>query len=133
MNAESLSAAKDLLKQLTRTPRALRSEQQKRDINQLKKIAKPSSRKSKMHKSHKQKSKPKKLTPYQKYLQSTEWAQLKIDIYAARGRACQKCGSKLSLQIHHLHYRNIFKEEPEDLIILCRACHRHEHGIKEKV
>ena len=67
---------------------------------------------------------------YKKYLLSDEWAQLKIDLFDHRGRECERCGSDKYLQVHHLSYKNIFNEEPEDLEILCKSCHKKEHNIK---
>jgi|TARA_R110000803_G_scaffold171655_1_gene234545 5-methylcytosine-specific restriction endonuclease McrA len=66
---------------------------------------------------------------YKKYLLSDEWAQLKIDLFKYRGKECEKCGETKYLQVHHLSYKNIFHEEPEDLMILCKSCHRKEHNI----
>ena len=95
-------------------------------VKKFKKNRKPKTKKRKVTK----KSKSKRLRKYHKYLLSDEWAQLKIDIFAARGKSCERCGSKSSVQVHHLTYKNIFNEEPEDLLILCRNCHKDEHGIK---
>jgi len=67
---------------------------------------------------------------YLKYLQSEDWAQIKIDLYQTRGKVCEYCGSTKNIQVHHLTYKNIYKEEPEDLVLLCKDCHRKEHGIK---
>lgn len=64
---------------------------------------------------------------YRKYLLSKEWSDIRIDLFNSRGRKCEQCGSTKMLQIHHLHYRNVFKEEPEDLMILCGLCHQLEH------
>lgn len=71
---------------------------------------------------------------YKKYLLSDEWAALKIDLFKHRGYSCERCCSKTKLHIHHLNYKNIFNEEPEDLIILCVKCHEKEHNksIKKK-
>lgn len=66
---------------------------------------------------------------YKKYLLSDEWAQLKIDLFNQRSKKCEKCGSKKQICVHHKNYNNIFKEEPSDLIILCKKCHEKEHGI----
>ncbi len=66
---------------------------------------------------------------YKKYLLSNEWAQLKIDLFEYRGKECEKCGETKYLQVHHLSYKNIFHEEPEDLMILCKSCHKKEHNI----
>ncbi len=69
---------------------------------------------------------------YKAYLLSPEWAQVKIDIYASRGRKCERCGSNAKLQVHHKSYKNIFNEEPKDLEILCDICHKKEHGVNKK-
>lgn len=70
---------------------------------------------------------------YAQYLKSKEWIDLKIDLISMRGQKCEKCGkhkkSPTLLQIHHLTYKNIFNESPEDLMILCSRCHRIEHGL----
>ena len=64
---------------------------------------------------------------YYDYLASAEWAEIRNDLFTNRGRKCEYCGSTHRLQIHHLTYVNVFKEEPEDLVILCAACHKAEH------
>jgi 5-methylcytosine-specific restriction endonuclease McrA len=86
-------------------------------------------------KSKKEKKKEfvKKKNKYHNYLLSDEWAQLKIDLFQNRGRKCEYCGKTKDLHVHHKTYKNIFNEEPEDLIILCRKCHNKEHGVKGKV
>ncbi len=66
---------------------------------------------------------------YKKYLLSPEWASVTNDLYLLRGRKCCRCGSDKNLNIHHLNYDNIFKEEPGDLEILCKDCHNTAHGI----
>lgn len=69
---------------------------------------------------------------YKDYLLSSEWAEIRIDLFNKRGKKCEKCGSLKNLHIHHLHYNNIFKEEPEDLMILCGNCHSNEHDLINK-
>jgi 5-methylcytosine-specific restriction endonuclease McrA len=68
---------------------------------------------------------------YKQYLQSKEWLQLRLDILTLRPK-CEKCGYGKNLQVHHLHYKNIFKEEPSDLMVLCNKCHLKEHGLHNK-
>jgi len=68
---------------------------------------------------------------YQEYIRSSEWAKVRGDLILVRGDNCEYC-SKRGTQVHHLHYRNLFFEEPEDLVLLCAACHMFEHGIKIK-
>ena len=73
---------------------------------------------------------------YKKYLNSDSWKELKIDLLVSRGCKCEKCGKNQKpqyLQVHHKTYKNIFQENPEDLILVCGKCHMKEHGlIKEK-
>lgn len=62
---------------------------------------------------------------YEQYLRSSEWQQkrsqrLKIDNFR-----CQKCGSPIDVQVHHLNYNSIFNEDVyRDLITLCKKCHQ---------
>lgn len=69
---------------------------------------------------------------YNRYLKSPVWAAIKIELYEHRGRKCEICGRARKLQVHHKHYKNIFNEEPEDLLILCDICHREQHKKKQK-
>ena len=65
---------------------------------------------------------------YRNYLDSVEWANIKLDLYQTRGKQCEICGSKSNIQVHHKTYKNIFKEEPKDLILLCKRCHSKQHS-----
>lgn len=102
---------------------ALRDNRTRKDIANNKK-----NRRS--FKSKKKRANDKYKKEYYDYLKSKEWADIRIDLFNARGKKCEYCDNVEKLQIHHLHYRNIFKEEPEDLVILCDSCHKNEHGIK---
>ncbi len=43
---------------------------------------------------------------------------------------CERCGSVRGLQSHHKFYRECwFDTKLEDLEVLCRGCHREEHGL----
>lgn len=70
---------------------------------------------------------------YSRYLKSKEWLSIRLDILTIRQK-CERCGSKKSLEVHHLTYQRIFKEEPADLEVLCKGCHykEHEKEIKSK-
>lgn len=68
---------------------------------------------------------------YKEYLNSKEWLELRLDILTNRVK-CERCGSKNKLQVHHKHYKNIFKEEPGDLELLCGKCHSYEHKKENK-
>lgn len=66
---------------------------------------------------------------YRQYLNSPEWKKLRESFISHKGSKCEKCGSESNLQVHHLHYKNIFKEKFEDLMVLCKSCHRKEHKL----
>jgi hypothetical protein len=69
--------------------------------------------------------------PMAEYWRSPEWIKLKCDLIQERGSMCERCGKETEvLSPHHLTYKNFKKEEPEDLILLCRGCHMKVHGIK---
>ena len=65
---------------------------------------------------------------YYDYLQSPAWAEIRIDMLSAYPK-CSRCDSEYLLQVHHKSYKNIFNEEPEDLEVICKSCHRKEHNI----
>lgn len=67
---------------------------------------------------------------YADYLKTPEWRITRGKAYQRAGGKCQKCGNLEELQVHHLTYDHLGAEPPEDLIVLCNACHEKEHGIK---
>lgn len=69
---------------------------------------------------------------YNKYLQSPEWAIIKIEMRTFYGNKCQECGSKRKLHVHHKHYKNFGNEEPEDLMLVCEKCHIAIHKEWDK-
>lgn len=69
---------------------------------------------------------------YKDYLRSNTWLQIRLDILKIKGFKCERCDKKYStksLQVHHLSYERLGKEEPEDLEVLCKGCHATEHGL----
>lgn len=70
---------------------------------------------------------------YLEYLQSDRWKELKEEAYKIHGRICKQCESKKNLQVHHKRYpKELGTESPkDDLIILCKKCHRKFHGYRE--
>jgi hypothetical protein len=66
---------------------------------------------------------------YAEYLASPEW-RVRRDRAVARAEGrCQLCNSAKHLNVHHRTYARIGRERPTDLIVLCRECHEHFHGI----
>lgn len=65
--------------------------------------------------------------PYRRYLQTPEWREKRrVEIAAAEHR-CRRCGAHGPLELHHLTYRNLGNEPPEDLVVLCVTCHQEAH------
>jgi 5-methylcytosine-specific restriction endonuclease McrA len=46
---------------------------------------------------------------------------------ARAGHRCEDCSSREQLTLHHLHYRSVGHERPEDLAVLCWPCHQERH------
>lgn len=68
---------------------------------------------------------------YSKFLESDFWKDLTSKKIASIGR-CERCNKTETLQSHHKFYRDDWHEtKMEDLEVLCRECHKKEHGITE--
>ena len=59
-----------------------------------------------------------------------EWKKLRHMAFKAHGRKCQKCQltGQGRLVVHHRHYRSVGHEAPEDVAVLCKACHEALHA-----
>lgn len=68
---------------------------------------------------------------YTEYINSRQWKQRAAAMVARANFRCQRCGSTRTLNVHHLTYEHLGDEWPQDLIVLCRKCHKEEHGIEE--
>ena len=47
---------------------------------------------------------------YKEYLNSEKWKIKREALFIHRGKRCERCGSNENIQVHHIHYRNIFVE-----------------------
>jgi 5-methylcytosine-specific restriction endonuclease McrA len=69
------------------------------------------------------------LSPY-------EYRKLKERVYEEQGHRCAFCTVKLYRvtdgELHHLHHRKMGggsrDDRRENVVVLCRACHRRQHG-----
>lgn len=50
------------------------------------------------------------------------YRKLKRRLCKARGHACEVCGARRGLRIHHRHYRTRFYESLDDLKLVCGNC-----------
>jgi 5-methylcytosine-specific restriction endonuclease McrA len=63
------------------------------------------------------------------YLKSSQWSSLRKQVHA-RDHRCVTCGSKNNLNVHHIHYMRLGKEQLSDLALLCESCHHELHEQK---
>lgn len=68
---------------------------------------------------------------YEEYLASDVWKSKRLERLKIDGHQCTVCGSKSELCVHHITYNNLYEEKMEDLITLCKKCHREEHKNKK--
>ena len=64
---------------------------------------------------------------YYEYIRSPQWAA-KRQMMFAKYDCCALCGSQEQLHVHHLHYKTLGHESPEDLAIVCLMCHQDLHS-----
>ena len=67
---------------------------------------------------------------YEIYLKSEKWGKIRNEVLERDGNWCQDCEMAIGSEVHHLTYKNIFKEEKADLITLCPVCHGKRHNIE---
>lgn len=67
---------------------------------------------------------------YHEYMVSEAWNRKKKKTFKEKGQACQKCGFKYSLVVHHATYENFGVEKiSTDLFVLCKLCHAEYHRL----
>ena len=69
---------------------------------------------------------------YDQQLEDKKWKAFREFIFIVRGKKCEKCGATTWLQIHHPKYRGgrlAWEYTCNEVIVLCRDCHRKEHGL----
>lgn len=61
---------------------------------------------------------------YKEYLKSDHWIKTKRLL---KKNNCQICGFSKLLDLHHITYKNVGREQEKDLLTLCRFCHYTSH------
>lgn len=61
---------------------------------------------------------------YDDYLNSKHWKEFSISV---KESTCYCCGRGGIIQVHHIHYDNLGKELPEDVVSVCSGCHLDIH------
>lgn len=82
----------------------------------------------------KKETKKRKQRPYQKFLLTDYWKQVREVIKERDGHKCVQCQSIEILQVHHLTYDHHGNEmnHLEDLVTLCFKCHQEKHAGKKR-
>lgn len=75
---------------------------------------------------------PRKSLSYDEYLKTDHWQQVRSEALQRANYRCQLCCSKENLNVHHNNYENLWNEQLEDVVTLCRSCHAKFHNIKEQ-
>jgi len=65
--------------------------------------------------------------PYDEYLKTDHWKQVRSTAYGAAGGRCQLCNSGGEVHAHHRTYDNLGHEKPSDVTVLCAECHAKFH------
>lgn len=65
---------------------------------------------------------------------SLKWQKIRAAILERDKHRCQKCKKNYDLHVHHITYDHLFNEEnyPQDLITLCKNCHKALHDSDDK-
>ena len=74
--------------------------------------------------------KKKKIT-YKEKLKNPKWIERRREIFIRYNFQCQKCKSRLNIQVHHKKYmknKEPWESPDKDLITLCEYHHKKEHG-----
>jgi hypothetical protein len=64
---------------------------------------------------------------YGEYLRGPHWKRMRAHFCLREACRCYACKADKLLQIHHLRYHNLGREEAKDFVILCDSCHHKVH------
>jgi 5-methylcytosine-specific restriction endonuclease McrA len=65
---------------------------------------------------------------YDQYLRSQQWDLIRGQVRAKYKDTCQECFKAGKVEIHHKTYERIGAEHIDDLVALCRSCHKALHA-----
>jgi hypothetical protein len=68
--------------------------------------------------------------PYPRYLRTPEWQRTRADALLRVGNCCSLDVTHTGdLEVHHRTYDSLGSERPNDLLVLCHACHQLHHNM----
>ena len=73
-----------------------------------------------------------KYAKYVNYIQSEDWKLKRNEALIRDNNLCQVCQINTAEEVHHITYDNLFNEKLEDLLSVCRICHKEIHIQKDK-
>ncbi len=65
---------------------------------------------------------------YREYLRSPEWRELTSQVRRRCDGICERCHRVEMCDTHHLTYERVYHERLEDLLGVCRSCHKYLSG-----
>lgn len=67
--------------------------------------------------------------PYDDYLQTDVWRELRNKRLTIDFHRCRQCGTGINVEVHHIKYPDIWGTEnvEDDLVTLCASCHARVH------
>jgi 5-methylcytosine-specific restriction endonuclease McrA len=69
---------------------------------------------------------------YAEYLRTPEWRARRNRVLIRAGHKCELCNASGLIDVHHRTYDHYAQEQQNQLMALCRSCHRRFHGIEPK-
>jgi len=67
---------------------------------------------------------------YAAYRETARWKFISRTVRQIE-KKCQRCGFPYELDVHHKTYKNLGRENLDDLIVLCKSCHAREHFVDD--
>lgn len=64
---------------------------------------------------------------YYEYIQSDKWYARTESIRRRKGGRCECCCMRRGSEVHHRTYERLGNERDEDLLHVCKPCHRRIH------
>lgn len=69
---------------------------------------------------------------YTNYINSESWKIKRKEALIRDNNLCQVCKKNTAEEVHHITYENLFNENLEDLLSVCKICHIEIHKQKDK-
>ena len=70
---------------------------------------------------------------YKAYLLTPTWGDKRNQRLKIDGHQCRGCGATENLEVHHIHYDRLGKEDVErDLTTFCKRCHTAIHSSMKR-